>query len=228
VANNPILLYDPDGQKILIWYNDNEDKKQSVEYTQGMKYEGNNEFVSKAITNLNRLSEGKFGKQMISELQGSDLSYYISLGDKNTASHDFSDSKQEDGILKTGANISWDGKSSIGLGHEMSHGFDAMNGYDIRPDPMNILPGDDVPVGEIRAVHMENILRTEQKMDLRTNYFYDSKGSPQGKPLVNQNGIETRFGYDYKNNPNVERNYGNGYGVRLKNVPFLSPSLKKR
>jgi len=86
----------------------------------------------------------------------------------------------------------------------------------IRPLAENIMPGDDAPIGEVRAVHIENILRVEQKMDLRDHYFVAIDGTPQGKQLVDDNGKEIRFGYDYKNNPNVERNYGNGFGNYLK------------
>ncbi len=217
------MLYDPDGQKILIWYEDDGGKKQSIEYTQRMEDEEGNSYVNNVIEALNQLSKGNFGSQMIGYLQSSDLTYNISKGKTNTASHDFNDSKKEDGVIKTGANITWDGSKAITLGHEMSHGYDAMNGYDMRPDPLNIMSGDDIPSGEVRAVHMENILRSEQSMELRSHYLYKSDGTPQGKALVNQNGVEVRFGYDYKNNPNVERNYGNGYGNKLTKLPSLKP-----
>ncbi len=219
VANNPIILYDPDGQIILIWYEDENGKRQSVQYEQGMEYEGN-EYVEKAVAGLNELSEGDFGKQMIGELQESDLTYDISKGTESKAEHDFSDTKNEDGVLKTGANITWDGKGSIGLGHELGHGYDALYGYDIRKDPVNIMEGDDIPISEVRAVHMENILRAEQGIELRTHYLVDSDGNPAGKPLLDNNGKEVRFGYDYKNNPNVERNYGGGFGVCLERNPY--------
>jgi hypothetical protein len=37
----------------------------------------------------------------------------------------------EDGVMKTGANMEWNGSDLMGLGHEIGHGWDAMNGYDI-------------------------------------------------------------------------------------------------
>lgn len=80
-----------------------------------------------------------------------------------------------------------------------------MNGFDIRGDDMNILPGDDAPSGEVRAVHMENILLDEQGMELRTKY--------KGVDLV-RNGKERRFGYDYKGASNIPWNYGSDKGYK--------------
>jgi RHS repeat-associated protein len=223
VANNPIKFIDPNGQEIWIYYDDADGNQQKIQYKQGMEYKGDNAFVSASVSALNQLSKGDFGGQMIYDLQASDLTYDISKGETNTASPDFGNIKTEDGVIKTGANLTWDGGKAISLGHELGHGYDAMNGYDMRPDPLNIMPGDDIPAGEIRAVHMENILRSEQGMELRSHYFYKSDGTPQGKTLVNQKGIEVKFGYDYKNNPKVERNYGNGYGKKLTKLPALKP-----
>ncbi len=76
------------------------------------------------------------------------------------------------------------------------------------------MEGDDVPISEVRGVHMENIMRAEQGMELRTHY------GTYNKALV-ANGIETTFGYDYKNNPNVERNYGRS--IKLTKSPYLKP-----
>jgi len=225
-ANNPINVIDVNGDYIVIIFGetgihvfgDTDDEEDLYD----------DPFFKSTVRALKQLkSGGKFGEYMISELQNSDLKYNISYGNKNKANHNYDDFRMEDGIMKTGANITWTGKQGDivgGLGHELGHGWDAMNGYDIRQDKLNILPGDDAPSGEVRAVHMENLLRVERGMDLRTTYFRDDiTGAPQGIPLVDAFGKDTRFGYDYRGG-NIPYNFGNGYGVRLRGNPYIKTS----
>ena len=71
---------------------------------------------------------------------------------------------------------------------------------------------------------MENIIRAEHRMSIRTSYLSED-GEPQGIPLVDAFGIETRFGYDYKKGGNIPYNYGNGYGVRLYGNPYIKTPM---
>ncbi|MDR2913274.1 MAG: hypothetical protein LBV74_00310 [Tannerella sp.] len=197
-----------------IWIHHNGER---LLYTAGMTYNGDKPFVKSTIDALNQLAKGKFGGHMISEMQNSDLAFNISQGG-NIASANFNDPmmKFDGSIYMTGADIKWDANEMITLGHEMAHGWDIMNGYDISVNAWDKFFN--IPEGEVRAVHLENILRTEQGMPLR--YYYSPLREHQA--LVNSNGKETRFGYDYGNNPNVPWNYGNGlYGTCRTNVPII-------
>jgi RHS repeat-associated protein len=53
VGYMPIIAFDPDGRKIVIVYRDENNKKQKMEYTPGMTYSGDNEFVSNTVSALN-------------------------------------------------------------------------------------------------------------------------------------------------------------------------------
>jgi RHS repeat-associated protein len=227
VANNPILLLDPNGEYIIIFFEGNVGsviyengkaynyEKVNGKIVKGQEYDGNSEYVAKTVNAMSDLSKGRFGNQMISELQGSDLTYSIrNNGDGNNfAQHSFDDSKMENGIWKSGANIEWDGKKMMSLGHELSHGYNALNGYDI--SSTNKIPGTNLGFGEQRAVHMENILRAEQGMELRPGYF-TKDGCYVGPPyFLDQKGIEVIYGYDYRNDKNIPWNYGNGKGADI-------------
>jgi hypothetical protein len=63
-ANNPIKLVDPNGEEIWITGADGS----KTLYTQGMKYEGGDKFVGKAVNTLNKLNGTKFGGKVIGML----------------------------------------------------------------------------------------------------------------------------------------------------------------
>lgn len=59
-AQNPVKYVDPDGQKIVIHYKEGKsffsrlfEKRKSITYSPGMKYEGKNKFVSETVNALN-------------------------------------------------------------------------------------------------------------------------------------------------------------------------------
>jgi len=218
-ANNPINFIDINGDSIWIYYDGGREL-----YTAGMKYGGHNSYVSLVVDALNKIANGKFGGYMIGELQNSEFGFNISQGkmNENYANANFNDPnmRYDGGIYYTGANITWDGNKTITLGHEMAHGWDAMNGYDLNLNNWDTFFN--IPEREVRAVHMENILRVEQNMPLR--YQYGDQ-----RALVNPMGIEVREKYDYKNGTNVPWNYGNGkYGTCRTSIPYApSVPLKK-
>ena len=216
VARNPIRYIDPDGREIWIYYDEDDEKKRML-YTIGMRYDGSNSFVSSTVNALNQLASEKFGGAMIGQLQNSELGFNISFGEDNAADANFFDPnmRYEGGIYMTGADITWNGQELIGLGHELGHGWDAMSGYDtsMRDDVWDNFFN--IPEREVRAVHMENLLRTDQRMDLRTHY--DDK-----KRALVEHGRDVLFGYDYQNSSNIPWNYGNGiYGTRRTTNPYI-------
>ena len=75
-ANNPLIYIDPTGMDIWIYYDDEDGKEQKMLYNAGMRYAGNNEFVSKSISYLNAINDNG-GSTMMKELTGSSNSYNI-------------------------------------------------------------------------------------------------------------------------------------------------------
>ena len=65
VANNPILIIDPDGKDFLIWYTDEKGKQQSFRFT-GTNTEGapKNEFVQQFLSAYNYTVENGGGEKM--------------------------------------------------------------------------------------------------------------------------------------------------------------------
>jgi RHS repeat-associated protein len=78
VANNPVLLVDPDGREIWISYGDN----QRVKYDNGKlynedgsKYKGKDAFVSTTMKTLSAMGSTKNGKTVLGELSKSENSF---------------------------------------------------------------------------------------------------------------------------------------------------------
>lgn len=67
VSNNPLRFFDPNGEEIWIYYQDEDNKEKKMLYSTGMKYDGNNEFLSKSISYLNTLNENG-GEKVLGEL----------------------------------------------------------------------------------------------------------------------------------------------------------------
>lgn len=71
VANNPLILVDPDGRKIWITGTDGT----IYEYSSGMKYEGEDEFVAATVRTLNSIAGTENGGVVLGELINSDGIY---------------------------------------------------------------------------------------------------------------------------------------------------------
>lgn len=57
-GNTPIMANDPDGEKIVIVYRDENGKKQKYVYQPGVDYEGDNKFVKQAVAALKYATAG--------------------------------------------------------------------------------------------------------------------------------------------------------------------------
>ncbi len=205
---NPINYIDINGDSLWI---------AGTLYTQGMIYEGNNKFVGMIVNYLNTISQGDFGKSMISELQGSKHNFKI----RETEGGEDTGFKADD-LYHSGQSISTSGEKRKGsggvisidtngntagtdengnaatemyiiVGHELGHGLDAKRGQ-LKDGYLedNKFPG--IPVRERSACHYENILRSENGLPLRKTYFKDSSEPV----LIDNSGKRIENGYDYR------------------------------
>jgi hypothetical protein len=125
VGGNVVNVIDPDGDTIRISTGSN-----SIVYSVGMKYEGNDEFVSTTVKCLNLIYGVKMGKEVLDEIINSANSYIIentsSVGGGNTAQ--FVKSKN---IIRAGLLMSSkysDFEKTEALSHELFHVYQSENG----------------------------------------------------------------------------------------------------
>jgi hypothetical protein len=185
------------------------------------------EFFKSTVSALNQLGSKKFGGAMIGAMQNSDLRFGISQGKNNKATPNFNDpnrSLSADGGIMTGANMTWDVNDDFILGHELAHGWDIMNGYDTSWADDNKDPFYNMYAGEVRASHMENIMRAENGVKLNTVYG--------GVELV-KNRKELQYGYDYSRNnlSKIPWVYGSDRGanpnpLRDRRIQSINPQLQ--
>jgi len=132
-ANNPVLFIDPNGQEIWIYYNDADGNQQKLQYTQGMKYEGDNAFVSASITSLNQMNSTEIGGQVLGELVGSKNQFnftntFAKDKDGNEVQNALSFAKSENGggEIHAGALMGekmQEGQKLESTAHELFHGY---------------------------------------------------------------------------------------------------------
>ena len=207
-GNNPVLINDIQGDSLWISFGKNEKAlyENGKLLSQGKdgkfsQYKGNQAkldkngnvkgykgFLGKAVNALNTASSKSAGGDLISEIQSSTEnisivessngnSYYPST---NTVS--FDPSSGQGGLDSTGGTSR---PSFIGLGHELAHGLDDIRGT------LNTtkIPGYNFTEAEKFATHIENQMRSEHNVPLRTHYSYSVNPSTNAKtgvyPLLN-------------------------------------------
>jgi len=131
--NNPLLFIDPNGEEIWIYYNDEEGKEQKMQYTVGMKYEGDNKFVSTSIENLNKMNSTGAGSKLLGELVGSENSFnFTNTYAKDDKGNDVTGTLSFIGNEDGGGTINAAGLMEDGIGetsklestaHELFHGY---------------------------------------------------------------------------------------------------------
>ncbi|MGB4292173.1 MAG: DUF6443 domain-containing protein [Bacteroidales bacterium] len=194
-AGNPVLFVDVNGDSI--WVKDTKGNSYYYGYTEqygyGMYDKKGNLFVGKD-KNLNavnsalaRLSLGKEGKALVDDLAGSskNIDFNITSG-KNQAvfagrswSIDFNPNSTALIPTQNGGQVS---ESFISLGHEMAHVQDALNNtynsntWQTITDP-NTGISYNIPNCELYSTHVENKLRAENGLPLRTHYAADVSGN---------------------------------------------------
>lgn len=215
-ANNPIRYIDPDGRKIVV--NDIVDNE-LIKY-EWRQYDGNwgfydksnnlyvgdNEYISNLSTALSQLMNGgEIGYALVSNVAGADEIIKIGLG--RGGKNAYYSKKPE-----SGGDISWNPRSTstiptengsksnipfISLGHELAHAWDDIQGT------MNSgkwFPG--AKYMEIYATHMENLIRKENHLPLRTHYATDGYGYGSGPRIIDLSGRSIFYNIDGVTNYN--------------------------
>jgi hypothetical protein len=154
-------------------------------YTPGMEYKGNNEFLSKTIDALNTLNSKSKGGEMIGHL--------------NSVSDDVIIMQSWTGNKSDGFNVGFDVSSKlcgidvngntnappfIGLGHELAHVWDNSLGTLDSSPWYTSSSGKVILNAEKFATHIENQIRSEHFLPLRTHYsiIEEASGSYRGDP----------------------------------------------
>lgn len=209
-ANNPIRYIDPDGRKIVV--NDIVDNE-LIKY-EWRQYDGNwgfydksnnlyvgdNEYISNLSTALSQLMNGgEIGYALVSNVAGADEIIKIGLG--RGGKNAYYSKKPE-----SGGDISWNPRSTstiptengsksnipfISLGHELAHAWDDIQGT------MNSgkwFSG--AKYMEIYATHMENLIRKENHLPLRTHYATDGYGYGSGPRIIDLSGRSIFYNID--------------------------------
>jgi len=203
VANNPIMLVDPDGKRIWITEKNGENKK--LLYKNGElyqrkglfrkeKYTGNDEFAIQTKDNLNSIKSGDSkGNKMVNTLENSKKNHKIKHGDENKLILTTSELKRarkgskiashtqvtgEDGWIDNGDNYI-KSTSESSLAHELEHMYSLDQGIFQIGTPhrvKDIVTGG--PAGleqyEVPAVQYENLVRHRLGLPLRRAYHNTS------------------------------------------------------
>ncbi len=185
-GNNPVNYVDVNGDSIWVSvYNQNTKANDHYYYgkdangnqgfldSSGNIYSGNNEFVSDLTTALSELGSESFGESLVNDLANSKKKVTIanSRDGRNNADPDgtyilWSSKNTEGGMSENGTTSR---ESFVGLGHEMGHIKDIWDGT-IDNSTWMVVDGTKIQRSDIYATHVENQIRAEHRMPLRTHY----------------------------------------------------------
>ena len=213
-------ITNPDGttsiQRTRYYYGQNSNGTYGFIDNNGNLYSGTNTFVNSLTTALNNLRMGgNVGNTLVSDLVSSTKNVQIAQG-KNTADLNGAYIKWNPNSTTGGMNqIGTENRPAyIGLGHEMAHIQDCWRGT-IDNTTWVTVGGTAIPNAEKYATHIENQLRAENDIPLRTHYGIDVSS---GRRV----GLEsTRI---IKGNLSLFYNQSNGaslMGVPLLYIPFF-------
>ena len=137
----------------------------------GQPYTGNDPFISDVTSALNTLRSGARGKELVDGIAKSENMLEMVRGTKNYAEPDgtlisWDPQKNKGGIDQNGSYIR---PTYIGLGHELAHIEDMWRGtYD--NSTWAVEGRKEIHNAEKYSVHVENQLRSEHSIPLRTHY----------------------------------------------------------
>ncbi|WP_051291073.1 M91 family zinc metallopeptidase [Pedobacter glucosidilyticus] len=234
-ANNPIKNIDINGDSIWVSitttvnnaaqtdkYYYGQDAKGNYGFIDqsGSMYSGGNKFIGQVGTALSDLRSGKVGAGLVNDLMTSTNNTEIAQRSSNAADE------------KNGAYVLWNPNgttsapdqngstqrpSYIGLGHELAHVQDIWKGtvnrntwqsaIDPNGNPISI------PNAEIYSTHMENRLRAEHGLPLRTSYGVGPNGSLDPGTRIIRSGTSQSIYYDQNGNTTFKM-------LNRKQIPF--------
>ena len=153
----------------------------SAYYQNGTAYNGNDDFVFQVGGALSELSNGSTGKDLVNTLEGSSNTATIVKRNDNSSGENYILWNPTSTRSAPQEGSSTSRPAFIGLGHEMAHVKDVWKGtvdrakwYDTTDGNGNI--GKPVTNSEKYATHIENKLRAEHNLPLRTHYSPDGNG----------------------------------------------------
>lgn len=129
--NNPVRFIDPDGRDVYIYY-EQDGQQQKLLYTQGMKYEGSNAFVSTTVSLLNSMAKNGGADLLSTLIQSSNSFDFVNEvpTDKNgnpiAGTLSFNANENGGGIIKAGTllnNKVSDFAKVESTSHELFHGY---------------------------------------------------------------------------------------------------------
>ena len=204
-ANDPIKYIDVNGDSLWIQTGKNSRalyQDGQVLNADGTQYSGRGTktdkngnivlkgFLKSTVANLNKISGGNVGNSIVDEIQGSTSSITITNSTQGNrikiksgkASVEFNPTSTQGGMNEDGNK---NRPSFIGLAHELAHGVDALRGTISK----TVQSGNSVNNAEIFASHIENQIRAENFLPLRTHY--------NSQQLL-KNGVSIHNNYDYR------------------------------
>ena len=207
-ANNPIKFIDVNGDSLWITHRTGFlglGGKETLRYEDGKLYNKDGSeysgkvkgFLSKTVGALNDASSTTTGNSMVDEIQGSTQNVTIVKSNEgnsyspNTNTVNFDPAGSSGGLNTRG---STDRPAFIGLGHELAHSLDDVRGT------LNLqtIPGQSFKYAEHFSTHIENLMRAEHNLPLRTHYLIDSNTGNGIYPLINASGQSLHNGgYNY-------------------------------
>lgn len=222
-ANNPVNFVDPDGRKIRIY-----DEMGTYQWQQrdgdwgfynddNILYSGQNEFIIQLSSALKGIMNGgNVGYELVRDLANHANIMTIMQSDRSGADRNNQVGWNPTGIRRDGTSESVptaDGLRNdplITLGHELSHVVYNWSGKNAHTWFNLSVAGKDgnseqrsIPSSEIFTTHMENLLRKENNLPLRTHYAITSDGVPTGPRIINRAGYSMY--YDALGNTNYHR-----------------------
>jgi len=184
VANNPIMLIDPDGKQIDIVGEDGN----TTTYTPGMEYKGKDEFTRKTVAAYNEAySSSSEAKSHIDKTVDTDNIYTVEKGSKNKFTPyiavDDATGKESSGGGKIiynpdGTDIpvqssegslrsKMESNPTMLLLHETVHASRHEDGI---WDGTSVFGSTGIKTEELATSHVENIIRSQMGLPLRTHY----------------------------------------------------------
>ncbi len=215
-AGNPANILDPSGNRIVDFYSGCEWKEVNNEWgfydSNNLPHDGHYEFTTQLSNALKTLMIHETGKMLVEEIANSSEAINIAFSVKT---HFLKNENEK--------SISWnntDGASAVpttegdivnplmNLAHELAHAYSEIKGMEFGFWYMN--GTDEVRTSEIFATHIENKIRAEQSLPLRT-YYSVEEGIYKGRIINKKNG--TSLFYDSKEKTNYKK-------LKKEQIPF--------